>query len=494
MLVLVLTLSFIKIDNVYASDNLVRGADIGWLSQLEDQGVSWVDDNGNEADVLDILQEKGINAVRIRAFVNPPSNFQWTKPSGYDVMLGYADTQGVLYTAQRAKDKGMKIMLVFHYSDHFADPQYQDIPAQWSNASAEQLEQYVYDYTYYLMNQLKVRGIYPEWVEVGNEINSGILKPYGSSVDNFEQLAKYLNSGYDAVKAVSPNSKVVTHLSNGQRISNYEWFFDNFLGTYNGKTDVIGMSYYPYWAGNRVIHDVTYNLNYMATKYGKEVMICETGDHQDTPGVTYDLLKKEIAALKTVAGNKAIGIFYWEPEANISVTPEGYRLGATTVVSDNVLKFTSALDAFNDNIEFLDEDIQFEIYNKDSQKALNVVEGSTENSAEIEQYGYDGWNSQKWKFEKLDNTYYKIVNINSQKVLDVSGLSTQIGASCIQYTYNDGWNQQWQIIENADGTYKIQNRWSGLYLAITSGSNEDGARCIQTDVANASSWYFLVTE
>ena len=175
MLVLVLTLSFIKIDNVYASDNLVRGADIGWLSQLEDQGVSWVDDNGNEADVLDILQEKGINAVRIRAFVNPPSNFQWTKPSGYDVMLGYADTQGVLYTAQRAKDKGMKIMLVFHYSDHFADPQYQDIPAQWSNASAEQLEQYVYDYTYYLMNQLKVRGIYPEWVEVGNEINSGIL-------------------------------------------------------------------------------------------------------------------------------------------------------------------------------------------------------------------------------------------------------------------------------------------------------------------------------
>lgn len=479
--------------NASNEDELVYGADIGWLSQLEDQGITWVDDNGTTTDALLLLKQKGVNAVRIRAFVNPNSNFLWTKPRGYDVMLGYADTKGVLYTAKRAKDMGFKISVVFHYSDHFADPQYQDIPEQWTDASATELEKYVYDYTYYLMNELAAEGVYPEWVEVGNEITNGVLFPYGST-DNFEQLTAYLNSGYNAVKAVSPDTKVVTHLANGQNSANYDWFFNNFINIYGGKTDVIGMSYYPYWAGERVIEDLSYTLNYMAAKYNKEVMICETGDHQDTPDVTSDLLEKEKSAIKVVANQKGIGIFYWEPEANIAVTPEGYRLGATTEVSTNVLKFTNALDPFKTQAEFLNSNSVFEIYNSNNGKVLNVVGGSTEDATEIEQYGYDKWNSQKWTFEKVDNQYYKIVNSNSGKVLDVYGLSTQEGASCVQYTYNGGWNQQWEIIATSSGTYKIKNRWSGLYLGITGNSTEDGARCIQTNESNSSEWYFLVTE
>lgn len=493
---LVLSIFSNKAEVYAASENLVYGADIGWLSQLENQGVTWVDENGTVTDVLDLLKDKGVNAVRIRAFVNPPSTFTWTKPSGYDVILGYADTQGVLYTAQRAQAKGMKISIVFHYSDHFADPQYQDIPAQWADATAEQLEQYVYDYTYYIMNELKNLNIYPDWVEVGNEINSGMLFPYGSSTEDFEQLTAYLNSGYDAVKAVSPNTKVITHLSNGQRIPNYEWFFDNFLTTYGGKTDIIGMSYYPYWAGDRVIQDVTYNLNYMAQRYGKEVMICETGDHQDTPDVTYDLLQKEISALATVANNKALGIFYWEPEANISVTPEGYRLGATEVVSENVLRFTSALDAFEEDPVFLNSANEFAIHNCKSGMTLNVAGGSTVNSAAIEQYTFGDWDSQKWVFEKVDGNYYKIINKNSGKVLDVDGLSTEAGASCIQYDYNGGWNQMWEITADSDGQYKIRNRWSGLYLGIADEATTDGALCVQLAASTSDNinWYFLVTE
>lgn len=478
-----------------ASEEFVNGVDVGWLSQLENEGVVWVDENGTETDALQLLKDKGANAVRIRAFVNPSSTFTWTKPSGYDVILGYADTQGVLYTAQRANDLGMKISIVFHYSDHFADPQYQDIPSQWSDATAEELEQYVYDYTYYVMNALKEEGIYPEWVEVGNEISNGLLFPYGST-DNFSQLTAYLNSGYDAVKAVSPNTKVVTHLANGQNYEFYEWFFDNFINTYGGKTDVIGVSYYPYWAGERVVQDLSRTLNSMATKYGKEVMICETGDHQDTPNVTQDLIKKEKAALEAVADGKGIGLFYWEPEANISVTPEGYRLGATEEVSENVLKFTSALDAFDTTIEFLDSNYTFEIFNCGSEKALNVVSGSLENSALIEQYDYDEWNSQKWIFEKIDDTYYKIVNKNSGKVLDIEGLSTSAGASCIQYEYNEGWNQMWEIITDENGKYKIKNRWSGLYLGISDSSTEDGALCVQCASGDSdnTNWYFFATE
>ncbi len=492
--VFVLMLSCMGVE-AKASDDMVYGVDIGWLNQLENAGVTWVDDDGITKDALQLLKDKGVNAIRIRAFVNPPSTFTWTKPNGITVMLGYADTKGVVYTAQRAKELGMKVSIVFHYSDHFADPQYQDVPGQWEDASAAELQKYVYDYTYYVMNELKAKGIYPEWVEVGNEISNGILFPYGST-DNFSQLASYLNSGYDAVKAVSPGTKVITHLANGQNYEFYQWFLDKFINENGGKTDIIGVSYYPFWAGDRVIQDLSYNLNYIATKYGKEVMICETGDHEDTPDVTKDLLEKEKSALKAIANDKGIGIFYWEAEANSVVTTEGYCLGATEVVEENVLRFTSALDAFKSNADFLNKENTFEIFNCNSKKGLNVSAGSLENLASIEQYGYDGWDSQKWYFEKVDGSYYKIVNKNSNKVLDVNELSTESGALCVQYEYNGGWNQMWEITADSDGQYKIKNRLSGLYLGIENSSIEDGAICVQLENSESDNinWYFLATE
>ena len=176
-----------------------------------------------------------MDSIRLRVFVKPPTSFQWTKNDGTECILGYCDTTGILYMAQRAKDEGLDIMVDFHYSDHFADPEYQDVPQEWTEVSYSELLTYVYDYTYYIMNQLAQKNIYLEYVQVGNEINSGILLSYGSSSSNFAQLAGLLNSGNDAVKAVSPISKVVTHLANGQNNTTFRWFFDNFLNTYSGK-------------------------------------------------------------------------------------------------------------------------------------------------------------------------------------------------------------------------------------------------------------------
>ena len=108
------------------------------------------------------------------------------------------------FIARRAEELGMKIMVVFHYSDHFADPLIQDVPSEWEGASESELEQYVYDYTAYIMEQLAEEGVYPEWVQVGNEVSYGMLYPSGSNQTNdFTQLTNYLNSGYDAVKSVS---------------------------------------------------------------------------------------------------------------------------------------------------------------------------------------------------------------------------------------------------------------------------------------------------
>lgn len=74
------------------------------------------------------------------------------------------------------------------------------------------------------MNRLAEKGIYPEWVQVGNEVSYGVLYPYGKNADDFQQMTAFLNSGYDAVKAASPNTKVITHLTHGAGISHYAWF------------------------------------------------------------------------------------------------------------------------------------------------------------------------------------------------------------------------------------------------------------------------------
>lgn len=496
--IMIMALMFVLMqeDVIYASDNIIRGADIGWMSQLEDEGITWIDDNGNTTDPLILLKEKGINAVRLRVFVKPPSNFEWTKPDGTICKLGYTDTTGLLYTAKRANELGMKILLTFHYSDYFADPSIQDVPSEWEGVTEIELEQYLYDYTAYIMTQLANADIYPEWVQIGNEVSHGILFPTGATANGFEQLTRYLNSGYDAVKSVSPNSKVITHLTHGGGIEHFEWFFSNFITECGGKTDVIGMSYYPYWMGANEIENMTYNLNNMAAKYGKEVMICETGDYETDEEGTYNLLRQEMNALKTVANNKAIGIFYWEPEANSAVLPDSYPLGATKLVDKNVLKFTMALDAFKTEPEFLDSECSFEIQNYNSGKALNVSSGSFDDSATIEQYTYGKWDSQKWIFEKVEGNYYRIINKNSGKVLDVNGLSTSAGALCIQYEYNGGWNQMWEINSTSDGHYRIKNRWSGLYLGIADNLGNDGTLCVQleNDDSDNLKWYFLVTE
>lgn len=496
-LVAVIAMFALNVSTAFASEDIICGADVGWMSQLENEGVTWVDDNGVTTDPLVLLKDKGVNAIRLRVFVKPSSDFEWTKPDGTVCKLGYADTAGLLYTAKRAKTLGMKILLDFHYSDHFADPEIQDVPSEWADASTTELEKYIYDYTVYIMTQLENEGIYPEWVQVGNEVSHGILFPTGSNTTNdFTQLTRYLNSGYDAVKSVSPNSKVITHLADGGNIDHFEWFFSNFLTVQGGKTDIIGMSYYPYWTGANNIEKMTYNLNQMAAKYGKEVMICETGDYETNSENTYTLLRQELNALKTVANNKAIGVFYWEPEVNSSLLPDAYPLGATKVVGEKTLQFTSALDAFKTKTEFLDSECSFEIQNYNSGKALNVASGSFENSASIEQYEYGKWDSQKWIFEKVDGNYYKITNKNSGKVLDVNELSTSSGATCIQYDYNGGWNQMWEIIPTTEGQYKIKNRLSGLYLGVTDASANNGAVCIQMQDNGSDSlkWYFLVTE
>jgi arabinogalactan endo-1,4-beta-galactosidase len=163
------------------------------------------------------------------------------------------------------------------------------------------------------MNALKTNGIMPEWVQVGNETNDGMLWPDGKASTNMANFAQLVNSGYDAVKAVSSTSKVIVHISNGDNNSLFRWVFDG-LTSNNAKWDVIGLSLYPTASNWATLNtQCLANMNDMTLRYNKEVMICETGMSWDQAAACNSFLSDLIAKTKSVLNNKGLGVFYWEP-------------------------------------------------------------------------------------------------------------------------------------------------------------------------------------
>ncbi|MGA2352319.1 MAG: glycosyl hydrolase 53 family protein, partial [Terracidiphilus sp.] len=159
--------------NPTSASAVINGADVGWLTQLETMGYSWTDTTGASGTALQILKNHGVNTIRIRTFVNP------TITSGV-LGVGDNDQAGSIALAKQANSMGFKIVIDFHYSDTWADPGHQTIPAAWASDSYAQLQTDVYNYTFNFMTALAAAGIYPQYVQVGNEINSGMLWPTGS--------------------------------------------------------------------------------------------------------------------------------------------------------------------------------------------------------------------------------------------------------------------------------------------------------------------------
>jgi arabinogalactan endo-1,4-beta-galactosidase len=314
-------------------DAFAKGADVGWLPQMEASGYKFYDANGSQKDCLQLLKDRGMNTIRLRVWVNPSK----------DKASGHCSTAETVAMAIRAQNMGMRIMIDFHYSDSWADPSKQTKPLEWQNHTFSELLNDVYFHTTDVLKALKDVGITPEWVQVGNEIPGGMLWPDGST-DNFGQLAQLLNKGYEATKSIDPKIKVIVHLDEGNNSKKFRWFFDNAKAN-NVKYDVIGLSYYPYWIKSdykSTIADLANNLNDMAARYNKEVMIVEVGGDYTLEQNTHDMLVAVIKAVKAVPNNKGLGVIYWEPEGEKSWS--GYQLSAWK--SDG--KPSMALDAFKE--------------------------------------------------------------------------------------------------------------------------------------------------
>ena len=313
------------------TNTFAKGADVGWLSQMEATGYRFYDADGTEKNGLQLLKDRGMNTIRLRVFVNPSN----------DRINGHCSKDETVAMAVRAKNLGMRIMIDFHYSDTWADPAHQTKPAAWANHTFSTLLTDVYNHTFEVLTALKTAGVTPEWVQIGNEIPGGMLWPEGNYT-NFGQLAQLLNKGYDATKAIDSTIKVVIHIDQGNNNSRFRWFFDN-ARTNNVKYDVIGLSYYPYWLNSDytvTLADLQNNLNDMVTRYNKEVMVVEVGGDYTLVQNTKDMLTATINAVRNVPNQKGLGVIYWEPEGE--KTWSGYQLNCWQTNG----KPSTALDAF----------------------------------------------------------------------------------------------------------------------------------------------------
>jgi len=268
------------------------GADISFLPELENRAVKF-SDNGIEKDAIQIMRDHGFNYVRLRIFNDP------AKDGGYSAGKGFCDLKHTKEMAKRVKAAGMKFLLDFHYSDYWADPGHQYKPDAWKGLNFEQLKKALYDYTYLVMNELKQQGTLPDMVQVGNEINHGMVWPEGS-ISSIDSLAQLENAGIAAVKAVDPTIVILLHVALGGQNDETVFCMDNMLKR-NVHFDVIGLSYYPKWHGT--LDDLRDNMNDLIRRYDKDIIVVE-----------YSAKKEEVNKLVfELAGEKGKGACIWEP-------------------------------------------------------------------------------------------------------------------------------------------------------------------------------------
>ena len=318
-----------------------KGADISWVTELESKGQKFYNAASKEMECTALMKEYGMNAIRLRVWVDPSKHDNW------------CDKEDVLVKAKRAKALDMEVMIDFHYSDWWADPAKQNIPASWKGHSYEEMKKDLANHTKEVLQLMKDNGITPKWVQVGNETTNGMLWDMGHATRNPKQYAGFFAAGYDAVKEIFPDAIVIVHLDNGFDADLYDWNL-GILKSNGAKFDMIGMSLYPYWAesyhgktADQTIAGCMANIKRISAKYGCEVMIVETGmlcaNEQGklaSASVLEEGYKQLARIIKESKAAGCKGVFYWEPECK----PSQYKLGAFT--EDG--KPTRIMDAFKE--------------------------------------------------------------------------------------------------------------------------------------------------
>jgi beta-galactosidase len=268
------------------------GADISFLPELEKKGMQFTD-SGQKADAVALLKKHGFNYVRLRIFADPAND------SGYAPKDGFCDLAHTLAMAKRVKAAGMQFLLDFHYSDYWADPGKQYKPKAWRGLDFSGLKQALYQHTAQVMEALKAQGTLPDMVQVGNEINHGMVWPEGS-IAHPDSLAQLIQAGIAAVKKVNPETIIMLHVALGGQYEETRFFFDE-LQKRAVDYDVMGLSYYPNWHGT--LDDLRDNMLDLIRVYNKDIIVVE-----------YSARKEAVNRIVFgLPGGRGKGTCIWEP-------------------------------------------------------------------------------------------------------------------------------------------------------------------------------------
>lgn len=289
--------------------SFAKGADVSWITEMEANGEKFYNVAGQETELMKLLRDEcGITAIRLRVWVDPTD--------------GWNNVDDVLVKARRARELGLRLMIDFHFSDWWADPGKQVIPAAWSGMTLDQVKVAMAEHVTQMLTLLKDYDIEPEWVQVGNETPAGMMLPLGST-SNGTNFAQLVTAGYDAVKAIFPNAQVIVHCDEGNRSSKYTYLFGK-LREGNARYDMIGMSLYPESGSwQQTVNDCLSTVEMCQKTFGKPVIICEIGYDVNKPLEAQQMLQ---TILDGALQRDVKGIFWWEPESTMANS--GYGKGA----------------------------------------------------------------------------------------------------------------------------------------------------------------------
>ena len=291
-LILLLSLCVISV----ASAQKYVGGDISLLPEYINANAKYYNYQGQSvSSPLQLFHDEGLNAMRVRLFVNPSDYTGSDKDPNACQDLEYVKSLG-----KQIKDAGFDLILDFHYSDTWADPAKQWTPAAWVSLTDERLYEKIYEYTKDALTQMCDAGATPDFIQPGNEISYGMLwgaynasasslkKCYVNSSANWDRFTTLLENAIKACREVCPDAKVILHTERVQQTNVLSNFYTKMKNA-NIDYDIIGLSYYPAWHGNLATLESA--LNAMTTAFpDKDIMIVETGYSYAwaIPGTSFD--------------------------------------------------------------------------------------------------------------------------------------------------------------------------------------------------------------
>ena len=314
--------------NLLSGQCFLTGADLSYTNEILNNGGVYKNDDGEEVDPFEYFALRGTDIVRLRLWHTPSNNIDFCGNP-----ISSSSLSDVLDAALKIKSNGMKLKLSIHYSDYFADPEYQKRPFAWEGISQQDLLDSIANYTEYVLNELYNQNTVPEIVSIGNETNWGFIDETNTT-NGFiwEEDRDKFNIALNTVDIFNNEKnteiKKALHFTESSAL----WATDQFIKNGVNNFDIIGISYYPYFSPNISLNQIGELINDLVVNYEKEVMIFETGfvwtnEYSDNynnfmsnngffigqPMNEVGQLEYLLALSEKIEENNGTGLIYWEP-------------------------------------------------------------------------------------------------------------------------------------------------------------------------------------